>query len=209
MTGPGSTQSTVVIVEDDANTREALESLFAAADYGCSSFASGEDFLAEPLPPVPHCLLLDLQLGGQNGLEVQERLNARATFVPILFLSGEENITHAVTAMRNGALDFLQKPFNPEQLIARVERAMQASKEGYNRRQQHDHDAALLASLTQREHEILALLVEGNANKQIARTLDISVRTVESHRMHIMDKLEANTLADLVRAWLNCEPAAG
>lgn len=185
--------------------RDALETLLSAADYRCVSFASGEAFLAGSLPSAPCCLLLDLQLEGQSGLEVQNELNARQAPLPVLFLSGDDSIARAVSAMRAGAMDFLQKPFDPEQLLKRVERALQASADGYSQRQSADHDAALLAGLTPREHEILALLVDGSTNKEAARTLDISTRTVETHRTHIMEKLEARTLADLVRIWLNGE----
>src|SRR5699024_7313205 len=163
--------------------------LVSSADYRCNSFATGEAFLAEPLPPPPCCLVLDLQLGGQNGLEIQNELNARGADLPVLFVSGDNNISRAVSAMKGGAMDFVQKPFDPEHLLNRVERALQVSADGYSRRKSADHDAALLAGLTPREHEILALLVDGNTNKEVARILDISTRTVETHRTHIMDKL--------------------
>lgn len=205
MNTPEPAQSTVVVIEDNYSARESLETLITAANYRCISYADGEAFLAEPLPEVPHCLLLDLQLGGQSGLEVQNELNARQHSLPVLFVSGDDNLQRAVTAMKAGAMDFLQKPYDPDLLLKRVDTALEASLEGYNRRQSADHDAALLAGLTQREHEILALLVEGNVNKDIARILDISIRTVETHRTHIMDKLEARTLADLVRVWMNGE----
>lgn len=203
MNNPEPAKPTVVLVENEHGTRDALETLITAADYRCISFASGEAFLAEPLPPAPCCLLLDLQLDGQSGLEVQHELNARSANLPVLFVSGERNIARAVTAMKAGALDFLQKPIDPDLLLRRVDQALQASADGYRRRQSVDRDAALLGRLTEREQEVLLLLVEGHFNKDIARLLDISTRTVESHRMHIMEKLEAQTLADLVRVWLS------
>lgn len=207
MNRPDPHQSTVIIVDDEGSTRDSLEFLITAADYQCLSFASGEAFLAAPLPRVPRCLLLDLQLEGQNGLQVQQELNVRGSPLPILFLSGDESITRAVSAMREGAMDFLQKPSAPEVLLSRVEQALQASADGYDRRKSEHRDATLLAGLTNRERQILALLVEGNTNKEAARVLDISVRTVETHRAHLMDKLQARTLADLVRVWLNCQHA--
>lgn len=200
--------ATVVIIDDERGMREALEILIASAGYRCTSFATGEAFLAQPVPRVPCCLLLDLQLEGLSGLELQNELNARRIPIPVLFLSGDTSIARAVSAMKAGAMDFLQKPFDPDLLLGRVERALQASADGYNRRASAQHDAALLAGLTSREHEILALLVDGDANREIARILDISSRTVETHRKHIMDKLEARTLADLVRVWLHTERAA-
>lgn len=203
MNCPEMTEATVVIVDDERGVRDSLESLISTADYRCVSFASGEMFLAEPLPHAPCCLLLDLQLGGQSGLAVQSELNARRALLPVLFLSGDASVSCAVSAMKAGAMDFLQKPFDPECLLSAVERALQVSAEGYHRRTSAEHDALLLAGLTRREYQILALLVDGNTNKTIARMVDISVRTVETHRKHIMDKLNARTLADVVRVWLD------
>lgn len=208
MTSSEQTESTVIVVEDDSSMREALEALLLSADYDCCSHASGEAFLATDLPPPPRCLLLDLQLGGQSGLEVQHKLNARNVSVPIVFVSGDDNVAHAVTAMKAGAMDFVQKPFDPEQLLVRVEQALQASRDGHDHRQNVEREAALLANLTEREREILTLLVDGYLNREIARALEISTRTVESHRTHIMQKLEARTLADLARMWLHNDSPA-
>lgn len=205
MNSPESAQPTVVVVEDDNCMREAVETLLVSADYHCHSYASGEAFLAAPLPPVPSCLLLDLQLDGQSGLEVQNELNARSASLPVLFVSGDNSVARAVTAMKAGAMDFVQKPFDPELLLKRVEQALRASEENDSRRKSTEHDAALLADLTQREHEILALLANGKLNKEVAHILDISTRTVETHRTHIMEKLEARSLADLARVWLHNE----
>lgn len=203
MSSPETAEATVVVVEDEHSVRDALETLMVSVGYRCLSFAAGETFLAAPMPSPPCCLLLDLQLGGQSGLEVQNELNARRQPMPVLFVSGDDSVARAVGAMRAGAMDFLQKPVDPEQLLSHVARALQASTHDHGRHMTADHDAALLAGLTPREHEILALLVDGDTNKEIARILAISPRTVEGHRMHIMNKLEARTLADLVRVWMN------
>lgn len=185
--------------------RDSLQFLITSADYQCRSFATGESFLAEVLPPPPCCLLLDLQLEGVNGLEVQNELNARQARMPVLFLSGDDSVARAVSAMRAGAVDFLQKPFDPDLLLNHIGQAVQASTEAGDGRESARHDAAVLAGLSPREHEILTLLVGGDTNKAIARTLDIKVATVESHRRHLMEKFEARTLADLVRVWLDTE----
>lgn len=195
----------MVIVEDERSTRDSLETLIRSADYDCIGYASGEAFLAAPLPPAPRCLLLDLRLGGQSGLEVQNALNAHAARLPIIFVSGDDNVSRAVSAMKAGALDYVEKPFDPELLLKRVGQAVQASLDGAEQPPSADHDAAMLANLTAREHEILALLVNGNINKEVAHTLNISPRTVETHRTHIMAKLEARTLADLARVWMNTQ----
>ncbi len=200
--------ATVIVVDDDRGTREALDVLITSAGFRCRCFASAEAFLAAPVPRIPCCLLLDMQLEGISGLELQNVLSARQLAMPVLFLSGDPSIARAVSAMKAGAMDFLQKPYDPELLLGRIERALQASAEGYSRRKSARQDAARLAGLTDREHEILALLVQGNANKEVAQLLEISSRTVETHRMHVMDKLEACTLADLVRVWLHKERAA-
>ncbi len=206
MLNPGA--ATVIVVDDDHCMREALDVLITSAGYRCQCFASAEAFLAAPGPPTPCCLLLDMQLEGINGLELQNVLSARRLAMPVLFLSGDSSIARAVSAMKAGALDFLQKPYDPELLLGRIERAMQTSAEGYSRRKSARHDAASLADLTDREDEILALLVQGNANREVAQLLEISSRTAETHRKHVMDKLEGRTLADLVNVWLNTERAA-
>lgn len=203
MYDPEPADATVILVENESGTRDALETLMTAADYQCASFASGEAFLAAELPPVPCCLLLDLQLDGQSGLEVQSELNSRRSDLPVVFVSGDDSTAHAVAAMKAGALDFLQKPVDPDLLLGRVQRALRISAAGRRRYRCPEHDEALLDGLTSREYEVLSLLVDGHINRSIAHHLGISIRTVESHRMHIMQKLDAETLADLVRIWLN------
>lgn len=205
---PKPSESTIIIVDDESSIRDALEILIVAAGYQCLSYASGEDFLAAPLPPTPRCLLLDLQLGGKSGLDVQDELNAPHGTLPILFVSGDDNTARAVRAMKAGAIDFVQKPFDPDELLERIEKALQISLDGHDEFVSAHHDAALLAHLTQREEQVLALLVDGNLNKEVAQILNISTRTAECHRMHIMEKLEARTLADLTRVWLHNERAA-
>lgn len=207
MSYPNPADSTVILVEDESNVRDALETLLAAADYRCISFASGEAFLEAPLPNIPRCLLLDQRLDGWTGLDVQNELNTQQVPLPVVFVSGEGSINHAVQAIKAGAMDFLEKPVEPELLLERVERALQSSMEGQHRRASTEHDAALLARLTGREREILALLVEGNLNKEVAHILGISTRTVETHRMHIMEKLEAHALADVIHVWFNGKDA--
>src|SRR5690625_3926055 len=159
MSCPEMADSTVIIVEDEMSVRESQETLLSAADYHYTSLASGEAFLGEPLPSIPRCLLLDLRLNGHDGLEVQDELNARHAELPVLILSGADSVSAAVSAMKAGAMDFLQKPVQPELLLSHIERAMKASVEARDRHASAEHDALLLARLTQREHEILALLV--------------------------------------------------
>lgn len=125
----------MLIVEDESNLRDSLHCLMTSADYNCQSFASGEAFLARALPRPPRCLLLDLQLEGMNGLEVQNELNAQQAHLPTLFLSGDDNIPNAVSAMKGGAMDFLEKPFDPELLLDYIEHALQTSANDFERRQ--------------------------------------------------------------------------
>lgn len=201
--------STVIIVDDEAAMRDSLAALVAAADYRCLAFASGEAFLAAPLPPIPRCLLLDMGLDGLSGLDVQQALNAQAAPLPILVVSGEDNVARATRAMKAGAMDYLPKPFDPEHLLARIGCALQASVDGENRRRAADHNSALLARLTDRQRQVMALLVAGSSNKQIAQTLAISRRTVDNHREQIMAKLQARTVADLVRIWRQGDRVGG
>lgn len=205
MSSPEISEATVIVVEDEDSTRESLDILINSAGYRCMNFDSGEAFLAQSLPHAPRCLLLDMRLGDQNGLEIQNELNARQAPLPVVFVSGDDSIDRAVSAMRAGAMDFLQKPFDPELLLKRVEQALQTSLDGHNGHQSAGHDAALLTELTLREHEILTLLVDGYSNKEAARILDITTHAVEAHRARIMEKLETHTLAELVRVWLNGE----
>ena len=189
----------VLVVDDDASMRASLKRLLTVARLPVELYSSGKEFLAEARFDRPGCLLLDVSMPEMSGLEVQAQLNQRGVSLPILFLTGSADIPVAVTAMREGAVDFVEKPFQNDDLLERVRRAI--AQHHRHRKIGEERQLVLqrLATLTPREHEVLELVVAGNTNKEIARVLGASHRTIEIHRVHLMEKMMASTLADLVR----------
>jgi FixJ family two-component response regulator len=195
------------IVDDDPRVREALSSLLRASGKGVRIFSSGQEFLEFRREDSCACLVLDLKMPGLGGLEVQRSISAK-TSIPVIFITGPGDIPSTVTAMKGGAIDFLTKPVDEAALLTSIERALQQDRA--NRRNAIDH-ARLVAryeSLTQREREVLPLLVSGLLNKQAAVELGITEYTVQIHRGHIMRKMEADSFATLVKlaAKLKLEP---
>jgi len=189
----------VAIVDDDLSFREGVSSLIRAAGWKVETFASAEEFLAHPRAEAPSCLLLDLQLPDLSGLDLQKRMAEGNLDIPIVFLTGHGDIPASVQAMKAGAVEFLTKPFDKEQLFSAIAEAM--ARDRANRRRQADIDAlrARYESLTRREQEVMQQVVSGLLNKQVAAELDISEFTVKVHRGQVMRKMHANSLADLVR----------
>ena len=189
----------VAIVDDDLSFREGVSSLIRAAGWKVETFASAEEFLARPRAEAPSCLLLDLQLPDLSGLDLQKRMAEGNLDIPIVFLTGHGDIPASVQAMKAGAVEFLTKPFDKEQLFSAIAEAMERDRA--NRRRQADIDAlrARYESLTRREQEVMQQVVSGLLNKQVAAELDISEFTVKVHRGQVMRKMHANSLADLVR----------
>lgn len=195
----------VFVVDDDAGIRAALRRLLKLHGLTVEMYASGRDFLAQADLRRSGCVLLDVRMPGMNGLEVQAELNGRQVPLPVIFLTGASDIPMAVTAMRQGAEDFIEKPFDNRQLLARVRQALEHART----RIQHSTDRhAVLErwhSLTPRERQVLELVTVGKTAKEIARTLGASHRTIEIHRGHLMEKMGAATLAELVRMRLLAE----
>jgi len=189
----------VAIVDDDLSFREGVSSLIRAAGWKVETFASAEEFLARPRADAPSCLLLDLQLPDSSGLDLQKRMAEGNLNIPIVFITGHGDIPASVQAMKAGAVEFLTKPFDKEQLFLAIAEAMERDRA--NRRRHADMDAlrARYASLTRREQEVMQQVVSGLLNKQVAAELDISEFTVKVHRGQVMRKMHANSLADLVR----------
>jgi FixJ family two-component response regulator len=189
----------VAIVDDDLSFREGVSSLIRAAGWKVETFASAEEFLARPRADAPSCLLLDLQLPDSSGLDLQKRMAEGNLNIPIVFITGHGDIPASVQAMKAGAVEFLTKPFDKEQLFLAIAEAMERDRA--NRRRHADIDAlrARYASLTRREQEVMQQVVSGLLNKQVAAELDISEFTVKVHRGQVMRKMHANSLADLVR----------
>ena len=193
------TQPVVLVVDDNAGMRAAVERLLKAAHLPVELYESGAQFLQSARLDRPGCIVLDVAMPQMSGLEVQARLNERGVALPIVFLTGTSDIPIAVAAMREGAVDFIEKPFDNADLVARVRRAIEHHEV---RRRTEAELAAIrtrLARLTPREREVMELVVAGRTSKEIAREIGSSHRTVEIHRGRLMEKMEAATLAELVR----------
>jgi len=189
----------IAIVDDDPSAREGLSSLIRSAGFQVEIFASAQEFLARPGAKVPSCLVLDLQLPGLSGLDLQKRMAEVGLEIPIVFLTGHGNIPASVQAMKAGAVEFLTKPFDERKLLHAIQEAIERDRRN---RQQHADIQELrnrYESLTVREQEVMRQVVSGLLNKQVAAELKISQFTVKIHRGHVMRKMRAHSLADLVR----------
>lgn len=200
--------STVLIVDDDEAIRESLELLIGSLGIATRSHESGTDFLAADPPAGPACVLLDVRMPDMSGLEVQERLLEIRPDLPVIFLSGHGDVPMTVRALKNGAVDFLQKPgFNRSELLECIQQALRLHAERRRRRDSQRATEERLARLTRREREVMELVVAGEPNKNVAARLGISERTVEIHRGHLMKKLAVRSVAELVRLCGTQEPA--
>ncbi len=198
-------EPTVFIVDDEEPMRNALQRLFRGAGLNVKAHASARDFLDAYRPDDAGCLLLDLMMPGMTGLELQAALAQRGFRLPIIFLTGAGQIATAVTAMKAGAVDFIEKPFDNGFLVARVKRALELAAGRTIAHQSGDECRRRLAVLTPREREVMQHIVTGNTSKETGRLLGVSHRTVEIHRARIMEKTGADSLADLVRIALEAE----
>ena len=196
---------TVFVVDDDAALREALVQLLEAAGLQVESHADGEAFLMAFQDDRPGCLLLDVAMPGMTGLEVQAELKRRGSRIPIVFLTGHGDIPMAVRAVQAGAVDFLEKPMTGGALLERVHRALALDGEERRARTLGREVADRFQRLSPREREVMALVVAGSSSKEAARLLGISVRTVEAHRTHVMHKMGAANLAELVALAAHCD----
>jgi FixJ family two-component response regulator len=188
----------VFVVDSDPSVRESLEQLVRAAGWQAETFASGREFLARPRSFVPSCLILDVKLPDLNGLELQERIASERTDMPIIFLTGDADIAMTVRAMKRGALEFLTKPFDAEALLIGIQQAIKRSEAALGRENQLQALRSYYGSLTQREREVMTLVVTGLLNKQVGGELGISEITVKAHRGNVMRKMKANSFANLV-----------
>lgn len=192
-------QSLVVLIDDDPAIHASLDSLFRSVDLPLSSFPSTQAFLDAALPDVATCLVLDVRLPGQSGLEFQREMTRLGRPLPIIFITGHGDIPMSVEAMKGGAIEFLTKPFRDQDMLDAVNRGLQLDR---RRREETARAEGLrdrYRSLTPRERDVLALVVEGRLNKEIAAHLDLSIVTVKVHRGHVMRKMGAGSVAELVR----------
>ncbi len=192
-------KGTVYVVDDDEAVRDSLQWLLEGKDYRVHSFESAESFLARYDPREVACLLVDIRMGGMTGLELQDKLIERHSPLPIGFITGHGDVPMAVNTMKKGAMDFIQKPFKEEELLRLVDRMLEQARSTFAEQQKSASREALLSRLTGRESQVLERIVAGRLNKQIADDLGISIKTVEAHRANIMEKLNANTVADLLK----------
>jgi FixJ family two-component response regulator len=189
----------IAIVDDDSSAREGLESLIQSAGWRAETFASAQDFLDRPGAEAPSCLVLDLQLPGLSGLDLQKRMAEVGLEIPIVFLTGHGNIPASVKAMKAGAVEFLTKPFDEEELLQAIQEAIQRDRRTRQRHAELRELRDRYESLTTREQQVMQQVVSGLLNKQIAAELNITEFTVKIHRGHVMRKMRADSLADLVR----------
>jgi FixJ family two-component response regulator len=200
----------VFVVDDDISVRESLELLIQSAGWRAETFASAQDFLARQRVLVPSCLVLDVSLPGLNGLELQKRVAVERTDMPIIFITGYGDVPMTVQAMKAGAVEFLTKPFGDDVLLRAIRHALERSLAalGHEAEMQVLRDCYVL--LTRREREVMALVVSGLRNKQVGGELGISEITVKAHRGQVMQKMKANSIADLVKmaARLRLAPTA-
>ncbi len=193
-----SEDATVYVVDDDEAIRHSLELLIGAVGLKVRVFANAATFLEVFDPALRGCIVADLSMPGMNGLEMQERLNALNCRMPIIFLSGHGDVPAAVRALQRGAVDFLEKPFNPALLLERIQQAVKSDTELTAAAERSEEINARIAQLTAREREVMNLVADGKSSKVIAIELGISERTVELHRSRMMKKMSARSVADLV-----------
>ncbi|CAK7035820.1 response regulator transcription factor [Saezia sanguinis] len=197
----------VYVVDDDEAVRDSLQWLLESQGFRVRSFESAETFLARFDPKEVACLIVDIRMNGMSGLDLQNKLIEMNHPIPLTFITGHGDVPMAVETMKKGAVDFIQKPFNEEELIPLIQRMQEQALTAFAAQQEAATREALLSRLTSREAQVLERIVAGRLNKQIADDLGISIKTVEAHRANIMEKLSANTVADLLKVVLANKPS--
>lgn len=192
----------VFVVDDDSAIRTILKRVLENRRYNARAFGSAAEFLEYARPDMPQCIVLDSQMPGMNGLDVQDALARKGDTTPILFLTGHADVPLAVRALTRGAMDFMQKPIEPEELVYRVNSALERDQQQRQAARALEHWRKRFEALSAREREVLEQMVSGHPNKIIADNLGIAIKTVEIHRSRVMDKMEADSLASLVREFV-------
>jgi two-component system, LuxR family, response regulator FixJ len=195
--------ATVILLDDDLATRRSVTLTLQLAGYRVQAYASAEDMLASVDPAQSGCLLLDLRMPGMNGLEVQEALNAIGCTLPVIFISAFADVAATVQALKSGAVDFVEKPFSADALIEKIEEALALDGRQRQEREWRESIRGRAENLTRREIEVMRYVTEGLSNKEIARQLGISPRTVEKYRARVMEKMKADSIPEL------CQMASG
>ena len=198
-------QQCVYVVDDDEAMRDSMVWLIESEGLPVHPFASAEAFLAYYQDGLAGCLVLDVRMPGMSGLELYERLAAQRSTLPVIFITGHGDVPMAVSALKKGAADFIEKPFNDTDMLRLIRQCLTLDQERRARRAREDSVSQRLAQLTAREREVMDRVVEGKLNKQIADELNISMKTVEAHRARVMDKMGVRSLAELVQCALEGE----
>jgi two-component system response regulator FixJ len=196
----------VFVVDDDDALCDALREFLEAQGLPVEAYNSAEAFLAAGGPGRPGCLVLDVRMRGMSGIELQGRLAAEGFTMPVIVITGHGDVPMAIRAVRNGAVDFLEKPVPDQLLLERIRHALTLDVQRRHAAEERSAAAARLGALTQREHQVMDHVLAGGANKQIAAALGISVKTVEAHRKHVMEKMGVHSVAELMRVVLQTEP---
>jgi len=199
LSASGSTEPVVHLVEDDASTRDATARFLRASGYTVNAYTNAEEFLSASLPDALGCIVLDLRLPGANGLELQKTLAEREHSLPIVFLTGHGDVADSVRAMKSGAVDFLTKTVDGSDLLEAIRQALARGEEQREARLRRRASRERYDRLTPREREVFAHLISGQLNKQVGFDLGISERTIKIHRHQVLEKMEADSIADLVR----------
>jgi len=198
----------IFVVDDDEAVRSSLRLLLKSVGLAPAAFGSAREFLDKYDPAQPGCLVLDVRMPGMSGIELQEELNAQGAVIPVIFITGHGDVPMAVEAMQAGAFDFLQKPFRDQELIDRVQRALEKDRANRAALSERTVIRQRYESLTPREREVLQLVSSGKANKVMAADLGVSQRTVEIHRARVMEKMGASSVAQLVRMVMDLDETA-
>ncbi len=206
-------EATIFVVDDDPGVRQSLEMLIRAIGQSVETYASAGEFLDAYTSERPGCLVLDLRMPGMSGLELQEELGSRGSNLPVIFITAHGDVPTAVDAVKGGAIDFIQKPFRDQDLIEKIELALEQNERALEETAERGDVQARVASLTSRERQVMDIVVDGKTNKSMATELRLSERTVEIHRARVMSKMGAESLADLVKMALRARgdgsPPAG
>lgn len=198
----------IYVVDDDDAVRDSLSALLKSVGLAVETFASPHAFLETYTPELAGCLVLDIRMPGMSGLELQQRLNELQSILPIIFITGHGDVPMAVEAMQEGAVDFVQKPFRDQELLDRINKALEKNSSDYDGLMKEHEIRERIEDLTAREIQVMRAVCDGQANKVIALDLGVSQRTVEIHRARVMDKMGARSVAHLVRLVLQVENAS-
>jgi two-component system response regulator TtrR len=202
-------EPTVYVIDDDESIRELLTWLMKRNAIRTEAFPNAKAFLKAYRPGAPGCLILDLYMPGMSGLDLQQYLKETGIEMPVIFLSGRADVPKAVAAVKSGAIDFIEKPFDYRRIVELVRDCLRRDAEARASREEAKARAGRLATLTQREREVLDRVIAGKVNRVIAEEMQISIKTVEAHRARIMEKLAVDSVAELVQAALGARPAGG